>query len=113
MLTKQEMFDRAYRGLASQGWRKCFDERGCIYQHADGRRCAWGWVDMSLGPDDLGAVETIALDHDGIASTLGADGLGFAIALQSAHDTADSPEALLASMNRLAASYGLSIPELP
>lgn len=48
--TKQEMFNRAYLGLKSQGFRQARCERtgACEYYMLDGDqvlRCAWGWVD--------------------------------------------------------------------
>ena len=42
--TKQEIFDAAVRGLASQGWQRSMSRDGrCMYRGAFGRRCAVGW----------------------------------------------------------------------
>ena len=49
----QEMFDRAVRGLASQGFQQALEGNACVYDMpmSDGpiRHCAWGWVDTELG----------------------------------------------------------------
>lgn len=47
VITIQEMFDRAWKGLEGQGWAKCMyaDGTGCSYDGIDGKKCAWGWVD--------------------------------------------------------------------
>lgn len=111
-LTKQEMFDRAYRGLASQGWKRAVGPRGCSYLTDDGLRCAWGWVDTSLGSDAVGAVDSLSIRGRGLAAELDDDAITFAADLQSAHDgTSDGH--LKASFHSFAARHSLSIPELP
>jgi hypothetical protein len=47
-MTKQEMFDRAWKGLKSQGFKRCMKPesgRACVYADGKGNHCAWGWVD--------------------------------------------------------------------
>lgn len=45
-MTRQEMFNKAYLGLKSQGFKPCVDARGhSTYDDGNGRHCAWGWVD--------------------------------------------------------------------
>lgn len=43
--SRQEIFDRVVRGLASQGWQQSIDGGGCcVYKDQSGRRCAAGWL---------------------------------------------------------------------
>lgn len=111
-LTKQEMFDRAYRGLASQGWRRSTGSSGCVYLTADGRRCAWGWVDTSLESDAYGSVGRLRRHGIGIAASLDDSMLEFAERLQIRHDNADDDH-LRMRLEEFAAEHSLSIPELP
>ncbi len=47
-MTKQEMFDKAVEGLASQNWVRCSDPKGgCVYRRSTENgemRCAYGWT---------------------------------------------------------------------
>jgi hypothetical protein len=88
------MFDRAWRGLKSQGWAKSQTIVGgiataCVYLTKDGRRCAWGWVDpegtSALPVDDL-SVASLRDRGIGLAATLSLADVGFARRLQNAHD---------------------------
>lgn len=111
-LTKQEMFDRAYRGLASQWWKRAFGPSGCVYQTDDGRRCAWGWVDMSLDRSHRGGVERLRDRKVGLAGELPDDLFQFADELQVCHDACCNVD-LHDHFDRLASDHGLTIPELP
>jgi hypothetical protein len=86
MITKQEMFDRAVRGLASQGWERCVFKNACVFTDDKGKRCAWGWVDTSLGSSINGNVRALWEHGIGIAAQLNDSDLEFALALQEAHD---------------------------
>lgn len=91
MLTNQEMFDRAVKGLRAQGWEPArLQGEGCKYSLPtdDGGelRCAWGHVDPSLGPDIGGTVMTLRRLKIGLAAELDDDGETFAWTLQVAHD---------------------------
>ncbi len=111
-MTTQEMFDRAWRGLASQGWKSCIDADGnCLYfDPSTGFRCAWGWVDPE-GTQNKFNVTVDELD-DGIAPTLSDDEMEFATSLQLIHDTVDDDD-MEGSMRALALEYTLTIPEAP
>lgn len=132
-ITKQEIFDRAYLGLASQGFQRCtVSAKGvelyCAYSSGDGRHCAWGWVDTTLGPEVEGAVSN---DIPGLAMMLRALGRGdiirFGQELQNAHDRPAGfdydalsgcrpmsvAEAVRGSLEAVARNHGLTVPELP
>lgn len=114
MLTKQEMFDRAWNGLKSQGWRQCRDTIGCVYTNTepDGTvtHCAWGWVDPEVPRTMHGSVATLRTVGCGIAAELDAEGLRFAERLQDAHDLSPSPEAMESQFRDIAAAHDLRIP---
>lgn len=86
-MTRQEMFDRAVRGLAAQGWVASRAPSGaCLYNGPNGRRCAWGHVDPD-GPFSEGkGVRFQRESGRGLAAHLDEETLVFAIELQAAHD---------------------------
>ncbi len=93
--TRQEMFDRAVRGLASQSWRQAVvtmpnNVTRCAYRVVEtGDRCAWGWVDPDGPPaHHVGAVSDLRRAGIGIAAKLDSDMLSFASRLQECHDGA-------------------------
>lgn len=109
-MTKQEMFDRAVRGLHSQQWETCVDgNNNCVY--ADGvRHCAWGWVDTSLTVQ-LGSVATLREAGIGLAASLSPDEEKLASAMQSAHDSAGAAYPMRDRFLALAERFGLTWPE--
>lgn len=115
-LTKQEMFDRAYRGLASQGWKRAADGGRCLYLTDDGRRCAWGWIDpeatASVEAMSIGDVRDLKYERVGLASSLDKEDLNFALDLQQEHDMS-TDRTLARNMREFAARHSLAIPELP
>lgn len=131
MLTKQEMFDRAYNGLASQGWMVATENGACRYLTQDGKRCAWGWVDPEGTKDaPTFSVYGLKLHNMGIAAELSYDdgsytkdedgnvidwgtrsSLSFAEALQSCHDNSNDDD-LQERMRGFAEKHGLTIPSL-
>jgi hypothetical protein len=113
MLTKQEMFDRAYRGLASQGWRAALSGSACAYVGMEGMRCAWGWVDLSLTEIHRGTVEDLRNAKIGLAANLDFDDLAFASDLQRCHDESKDGDGMRSDFNAMALRYGLTIPVLP
>lgn len=108
------MFNRAYRGLASQGWQKSMmpDGETCAYRGQNGCKCAYGHVE----DDDKALVEgktvnQLATLGLGLAATLTPSMRYFARLLQSAHDRADS-RSLEDRFRRFAGYHGLSIPRV-
>lgn len=121
-LSRQEMFNRAWNGLRSQGWKLAYgaiegipDEPGnpmpyCMYLTPDGCRCAWGWVDTSLDEKDTGTVRGLAHMKRGIAGQLTHDDVEWAQELQRMHDQAGSSAAMVANLALFAQKYSLTIP---
>jgi hypothetical protein len=84
------MFDKAVRGLASQGWERCVTKDGkCTYHSAiNGKEahCAWGWVDPGA-ENGWGQVSEVATYLPGsVAAHLNKDDLQFALRMQKSHD---------------------------
>lgn len=112
MLTKQEMFDRVFIGLRSQGFTRCVDERlQCVYADGNGRHCAWGWVDTTLGADTFGTVHTLCMSRVGLAAELSVELLEFASELQRIHDSCIDSDLMEDRLYTFALTHGLSIPE--
>lgn len=114
--TRQEMFDRAWRGLKSQGWRQAIEVRDdgwtvCKYLTDDGLRCAWGWVDTDINPALTGTVGLLRRGGHGLAARLSDEDALFADDLQCAHDVAEDSGKIRSNLARLADRYGLSIPD--
>lgn len=110
-LTKQEMFNRAVRGLASQGYQRCMDDKGCVYTNAAGQHCAWGWVDQDLPAGIFAAISGLRNDGIGVAASLNCGDLHFAEALQEAHDYSDEPDKMRRKLHQVGDKYGLTWPE--
>lgn len=117
-LTKQEMFDRAYRGLAKQRWRQCVSESDsdeCRYNGPNGMHCAWGHVDTRIPKSREGVnVYRLANLKVGLAAQLLADDslMVFAEQIQSAHDDNSEPRGMREEFKALAKEHGLKIPRL-
>jgi hypothetical protein len=128
-MTKQEMFDRAWKGLESQGWATSYgvlsngvpacryatrDENGVVQA-----RCAWGWVDpvntdraAEFAYEGL-SVTDLARKEFGLAAKLGIDALEFAQELQEVHDGCQwDGTSLRDGMVALARRFGLTVPVL-
>lgn len=115
-LTKQEMFDRAYRGLAGQKWRQSIrpGNDSCVYNGPNRTHCAFGWIDTKI-PALYNSDTSIQMLHDagvGVAAKLDAELLGFAAELQNAHDGADVPRDMRSAFKAIASEHGLKIPRL-
>lgn len=114
-MTKQEMFDLAWKGLAAQGWQRAYVEGSCVYKQElpDGtiRRCAWGHVDHAVPADIQASVTTLNGRGIGLAAKLGYLDMRFAQELQNAHDGAATSAEMEAAFRDLAADHRLVVPE--
>lgn len=111
MITRQEIFDLAWKGLKAQGFEKSYDPSfGCLYRGPEGRRCAIGHVI----PDDRYATTlegksplTIEVSS---AANLSENDTSFADDLQMCHDKADTPNGMRKRLTDFAAKHHLTIP---
>ena len=117
-MTKQEMFDRAWNGLAGQGWAKAYSytDEACVYRQvlSDGsvRRCAWGHVDPEgTSGGFITSVRTLHERGIGLAGQLGFDEVLFAQELQNTHDEANGPDGMKQAFIEFAEDHGLKVPE--
>lgn len=115
-MTNQEMFDKAWHGLKSQGWRKAIANGvgvACSYLTSDGWRCAWGWVDpegtVVNGIARRGTVYSLRDEKIGVAAGLDYGQTRFAQDMQDAHDHAKT-DRLEDAMRDLAKKYNLTVP---
>lgn len=113
MLTRQEMFDKAWIGLKSQGFEQSLDEDGdtCVYRGEAGRKCAIGWCI----PDDkyhVGLEKQSPFNSGELRRAAGiADAdARFASELQGVHDNSRSPAEMLLQIRAFAAEHNLTIP---
>jgi hypothetical protein len=115
--SRQEMFDRAVRGVRSQGFQQCSNGASCRYRHmrADGTvmRCVWGWVDPEgTESDPCGTVFFLRENKVGLAATLSEEDAEWARGLQVAHDGASEKVGDMESrLRRFGTDHGLVWPE--
>lgn len=117
--TRQELFNNAYRGIASQGWKRAMVNDVCMYRMSHDVRCAIGWnipdhlyqpefetltVNADVGGADIAEAAGIALED-----------LKFANDLQLAHDgivTTKDDDMLRQRLHYFARANGVRIPEV-
>lgn len=116
MFNIQEMFNKAYLGLKSQGFERCMEDNSlfaCSYSN-NGKHCAWGWVDTSIDDEmarlNRGTVASLIEDGIGLASELTPYEAEFAYKLQCAHDQGTSPDEMITRLAKVAYTYSLTIP---
>lgn len=107
-LSRQEMFERAWKGLAEQEFRKAQTNGSCSYQTPNGDRCAWGHVDTSLTARDIGSVRTLVENKVGLAALLSVEDTAFAMALQRAHDCSKGDLDMKHALRLLASDWQLN-----
>lgn len=113
MTNEQKVFNRVYRGLAKQGWKKALDQRWNSCQLLDdaGNRCAIGHLvpikdlrEREWDENDLDTKEIVAL-----AKKLGVD-RDFLRQLQGEHDNGDSGRAMRERFRLFAQERNLTCP---
>lgn len=129
-LSKQEIFDISYKGLASQGFEQSLrcniygtndNEPNYAYRGDGGRKCAIGWLipDEEYDPRIEGLdvyaalLENMDLEvHAALLENMDLDGSLLA-GLLMCHDRGVSPAALQNELQKFADFYHLIIAELP
>lgn len=115
-MTNQEIFDKAYIGLYSQGFKKCTKTycgiKICVFSDDNGKHCAWGWVDESLDSSASGSVSTLFHLKTGVAVSLNFNQVQFGNDLQYAHDESKNSKDMKKQLEDLAKRYNLLVPIL-
>lgn len=127
-MTRQEAFDKAVRGLASQNWELSMSDPDpgavhnagavCAYRGVGGRRCAIGWLisdkeyfagmeGESVRSVKLRDVKALERPHTERKDTW----VNFLLDLQHVHDDSGSPDAVKQRMRAFANKYNLTWPE--
>lgn len=114
-LTRQQVFDKAYIGLAAQGFQQSMDtERNCRYRSYGGLKCAIG----HCIPDELydSEMEGKSIEEGFIAvflpGFLADHDNTFLKDLQICHDEADEPRDMEGQLRNFAEQWGLTVPEV-
>lgn len=113
--TRQEIFNVAYRGLASQGFRQSLGEYGCAYRGDNDSRCAIGWCIPDANYKEKFDRSNFGLTvlHGDVqaAANISWTEEQFGRALQHVHDDHDEPKDLKAALEEFARKRELTIPE--
>ena len=114
MTREQEIFNKAYLGLASQGFQQAVDSMGaCQYLDDHGLRCAVGHC-LSNPPrhSDFNVYSLIQNNPDA-AKDLAGVSFDFLADLQLCHDLGKTPVDMVELLKRFVARYYLTVPEAP
>lgn len=119
-MTRQQIFNTAYHGLAAQGFQRSMRENGfgCAYRGADGRRCALGYLipDAVYDPEwdsDHKSMSAYMLSSENITNEICEGNQRFLIDLQTVHDDSLTPQTMKRELGAFAARHNLTVPELP
>lgn len=122
-MNKQEIFDTAVKGLASQGFKRSrtlspvTETTNCSYRGNYGEKCAIGWCipDDVYTPDMDDSNSNTAVEYQfKILEYLNAnydEEVEFLTKLQNAHDYSSSPFNMKQRLREFAGLYKLIIPE--
>jgi hypothetical protein len=119
-MNKQEIFNKVYLGLHSQGWKKSVDADGeCFYRGDDGCKCAAGHLipDEDYDPSMEGVIfattsyfeKTPFLAFNQKHPELKKHA-AFILRMQQKHDRSESPNDMKESFIELAVANDLTIP---
>lgn len=110
---KQDIFNKAYRGLKAQGFVKSVGNKGCMYRGFNSLKCAIGHC-ISDSEYTLELEGRSANTHK-IGAILGyvpySDEAWFAIDLQGIHDNSRGPEYMKDGLHAFAKKHGLTVPQ--
>jgi hypothetical protein len=127
-VTLQSLFNKAYRGLAKQGFKKSVKGNGtCVYRSVNGMKCAIGHLisDKVATAADLRPCSNYSSVRDLLPESItkvldtldtsGGDGLRLGDRLQQCHDVCvyeDSPTQMKANLEKFAIVNKLKVPKL-
>ncbi len=115
---KQEMFNAAFIGLASQGFERSVDDTGqCLYRGPNKKKCAIGWC---LTDEEVESIDIYDDAHDVVWEFWTGDRSGdefysfnmFAHELQEVHDTSEIPDVMEEKLISFATTRHLNVPSI-
>lgn len=116
-LTKQAIFDRVCKGLASQGFERSVVNKPageeCAYRGFDDRRCAAGWLlpdknyDESMEGWTIGEHADVDFERFGIRRE---SHKALVTDLQGAHDNGHNPGLMVTNLVEVGLEHGLRRP---
>ena len=118
-MTRQEMFDKAYRGLAAQSFRPSKKEGpsgDCVYRGPNGMKCAVGFLiddETALRMEGYGQIKNCFECE--IAMPFDRKDVEFLSSLQDAHDRSRFPskhDSMKKMLEKVAVDFNLTVPEL-
>lgn len=126
-MTLQEMFNKAYLGLAGQKFERSANKQGsCLYRSPDGKKCAVGHlISDEHYASHLESKSVFSWDVNQALTASGVDLIDRGIAdvtseaeqvlneCQQCHDNSVSPEDMQQLLQKVAAAHNLTVPELP
>lgn len=116
-MNKQEIFDKVYLGLKSQGFIQALGEfEDCQYRGVNGTKCAVGFLiedeDYTDEFEGVGIVGNVLLqDYLKNRWNIEPDTTRFLLNLQHAHDDGFHPNVMKINLTAVAKEHGLTIPE--
>lgn len=115
-MKKQEIFNAAVKGLASQGFKQAKTGLGCAYRTVKGSRCAIGHLikDRFYKPDLEGKTPEEPDVFDAVYNSCGSledVSWGFLAELQECHDHAQTPAVMRAHLRDFAEENNLTLPK--
>lgn len=104
MIDRQDVFNKAYRGLRAQGFRQSINSDGkCRYNGPRGMHCAVGWVWPIAASGEGHLACTLPVFED-----LNHSDMSFVADLQHCHDDSSCP--MRSALTSFAARHELEIP---
>lgn len=112
MIDRQDVFNKAYRGLRAQGFvRSMYAGRwgeNCAYNGEGGRHCALGWVWPI--PQEYNGCALYDLPNECMVGEPSDEDKAFLGRLQRIHDSNCEPRYMAEDLANFAAVHGLDIP---
>jgi hypothetical protein len=111
LMTKQDVFSSAVRGLSNQGWDRCENQRAAaVYAFGD-RHSPWGWIDQALDKNIHGSVYYLRQEKIGLAAEASDDILALVHRMELAHVSAPTALAMRRAFRKLAFELSLHWPD--
>lgn len=113
MLTRQQIFNRVVKGLASQDFKQSLQGTFCAFRGNNDRKCAIGWlIPDKLYSPPLEREPSDFLIKRLLPDTISKDDIDLTDNLRAAHDWGDSPADMKYRLRKVAETFSLKIPAI-